>query len=91
MSKLIKSKKLIAIISCFCLVFAFCCVNASGSTTTGAEDVASALESGLSSSNIWGTLLALTGFIIIITLVAVGRRVANKNLNSAKNGKAGKF
>lgn len=85
-----KSKIFIAILCTFCLVFALCVVNASGSST-GAEDVAAALESGLSSANIWGTLLALTGFIIIVTLVALGRRVANKNLNSTKNGKAGRF
>lgn len=84
-------KKIGIILAIFVFVFAISAVNASGSTSTGAEDVASALESGLSSANIWGTLLALTGFIIIVTLVALGRRTANKNLNAAKNGKAGKL
>lgn len=48
------------------------------------------LTTGLSATNIWGAIAPIAGLIIVVTLVAIGRRVLNKNLTASKGGKAGK-
>lgn len=59
-------------------------------TTTGLDAFVSTLTEGLSAANLWGAIAPIAGLIVIVTLVAIGRRVLNKNLNSAKSGKAGR-
>lgn len=54
------------------------------------ETFVTTLSEGLSATNLWGAIAPIAGFIVIVTLVAIGRRVLNKNLNSAKSGKAGR-
>ena len=61
-----------------------------GETATGISAFVNDLTTGLSVANIWGAIAPIAGLIIIVTLVALGRRVLNKNLTSAKSGKAGK-
>lgn len=61
-----------------------------GATATGLSSFVGELTTGLSATNLWGAIAPIAGLIIIVTLVAIGRRVLNKNLNSAKSGKAGK-
>ena len=58
--------------------------------TTGLASFVSSLTEGLSAANLWGAIAPISGLIVIVTLVAIGRRVLNKNLNSAKSGKAGR-
>lgn len=58
--------------------------------TTGLNAFVGTLTEGLSATNIWGAIAPIGGLILIVTLVAIGRRVLNKNLNAAKSGKAGK-
>lgn len=48
------------------------------------------LTDGLSATNLWGAIAPIGALIVIVTLVAIGRRVLNKNLGAAKTGKAGK-
>lgn len=48
------------------------------------------LTEGLSASNIWNTIAPIGGLIIIVTLIAVARRVINKNLQKTKTGGSGK-
>lgn len=57
---------------------------------TGLTGFVGTLTDGLSASNLWGAIAPIAGLIVIVTLVAIGRRVLNKNLNSAKSGKAGR-
>lgn len=57
---------------------------------TGIDAFVGELTTGLSATNIWGAIVPVAGLIIIVTLVAIGRRVLNKNLTASKNGKAGK-
>ena len=83
-----KYKKVFAIVSCFCLVFAMACVNAT--ENTGVAAVTSELETGLSASNIWGAIGPMIGLVVIVTLISIARRVLNKNLNASKSGKAGR-
>ena len=54
------------------------------------ENFVTDLSTGLSTANIWGAIAPIAGLIIIVTLVALGRRVLNKNLKSAKNGSSGR-
>lgn len=82
-----KHKKLLAISSCICIVLSMAVCFA---TETGVNAVTSELESGLSASNIWGAIGPMIGLVIIVTLIAIARRVLNKNLNASKSGKAGK-
>ena len=82
-----KYKKLMSIVACVFIVFAMACVNAS---ETGVDAVTSELETGLSATNIWGAIGPMIGLVIIVTLIAIARRVLNKNLNASKSGKAGK-
>lgn len=55
------------------------------------EGFVSAVTAGLSAEAIWGVITPLVAIIIIVTLVAVGRRIANKNLKAVKNGSNGKI
>lgn len=57
---------------------------------TGMETFLTSLTTGLAATEIWGAIAPISGLIIIVTLVAIGRRVLNKNLNSAKSGRAGR-
>lgn len=57
---------------------------------TGMTAFITSLTSGLSAEAIWGAIAPISAVIVIVTLVAIGRRVLNKNLNSAKSGKAGR-
>ena len=57
---------------------------------TGLQAFVSTLTTELSVANLWGAIAPIAGLIAIVTLVAIGRRVLNKNLNSAKSGKAGR-
>lgn len=59
-------------------------------TATGMSSFITSLTTGLSADAIWGAIAPVSALIIIVTLVAIGRRVLNKNLNSAKSGKAGR-
>lgn len=55
------------------------------------EGFISAVTAGLSAEAIWGVLTPLVAIIVIVTLVALGRRTANKNLKAVKNGSNGKI
>lgn len=57
----------------------------------GVDAFVSQLSTGLSANNIWGAIVPFAALILIVTLVAVGRRIANKNLKAAKNGSNGKI
>lgn len=57
---------------------------------TGMTAFITSLTSGLSAEAIWGAIAPISAVIVIVTLVAIGRRVLNKNLNSAKSGRAGR-
>ena len=59
-------------------------------TGVGMDEFMTDLTTGMSAANLWGAILPLAGFIVIVTLFALGRRVLNKNLTSAKSGRAGK-
>lgn len=48
------------------------------------------LTTGMSASNVWGAIAPIAGLIVIVTLVATGRRSLNKNLKAIKNGSNGK-
>lgn len=54
------------------------------------ENFVTELTTGLSAANIWGAIAPVAGLILIVTLVAIGRRIINKNLSASKTGKAGK-
>lgn len=54
------------------------------------ENVVTAINTGLSADNIWGALAMIVPIVLTITLVALGRKVANRNLSRATSGKAGK-
>lgn len=58
---------------------------------TGMEEFMTTLTGSLSAGEIWGVIAGVGGLIVIVTLVAVGRRVLNKNLSAIKNGKAGRI
>ena len=58
--------------------------------STGLTAFVSSLTEGLSAANIWGAIAPISALIIVVTLVALGRRVLNKNLSSAKSGRAGR-
>lgn len=57
---------------------------------TGLAGFIGTLTDGLSATNLWGAIAPIGALIVIVTIVAIGRKVLNKNLNSTKNGKAGK-
>lgn len=57
----------------------------------GMDGFITAVTSGLSAEAIWGVITPLVAIIVIVTLIAVGRRIANKNLKSMKNGSNGKI
>lgn len=59
-------------------------------SATGLQGFVGTLTTELSAANLWGAIAPIAGLIAIVTLVAIGRRVLNKNLNSAKSGKAGR-
>lgn len=54
-------------------------------------DYITAITTGLSSDAVWGVLTPIAGVVVIVTLIAVGRRVLNKNQKALKNGSAGKI
>ncbi len=58
--------------------------------STGLTAFVAELAKGLSAEALWGAIAPIAGIIVIVTLVAIGRRVLNKNLNSAKSGRAGR-
>lgn len=58
--------------------------------SVGMEGFVNNLTTGMSAANLWGAIVPIAGFIVIVTLFALGRRVLNKNLTSAKSGRAGK-
>lgn len=89
--KLLKNKKIVSLIMAFSIVMAMgVCFASEGSTDTGITSFMSTLTTGLSATNIWGAIAPIGGLILIVTLIAVARRVLNKNLNSVKTGKSGK-
>lgn len=49
-----------------------------------------ALTTGLSADALWGAIAPIAPLMIIITLVAIGRRLAQKNLNSTIKGTGAK-
>ena len=59
-------------------------------TGVGMEEFMTDLSAGMSAANLWGAIVPIAGFIVVVTLFALGRRVLNKNLTSAKSGRAGK-
>lgn len=65
------------------------CFASEGQTGTGQQGFVSAITTGLSADAIWGTITPIASVIIIVTLVALGRRILNKNLSAAKSGKSG--
>lgn len=46
----------------------------------------SALTTGLSADALWGAIAPVAPLMIIVVLVAIGRRLSQKNLNSAIKG-----
>lgn len=54
------------------------------------NNVVSAINTGLSADNIWGSIALIVPLVLTITLVALGRKVANRNLNRATSGKSGR-
>lgn len=54
------------------------------------SDFVGALSTGLSVDNVWGALVPAAGLVVLATVVAITRRILNKNTNSIAKGKAGK-
>lgn len=54
------------------------------------ENFVGELTTGMSAGNIWGAIAPIAGLIVVVTLVAIGRRLINKNTNSIKTGKSGR-
>lgn len=46
----------------------------------------SALTTGLSADALWGAIAPVAPLMIIVVLVAIGRRLTQKNLNSSIKG-----
>lgn len=91
LSKFNNNKKLVAlgmaVVMCLSMS-AICC--ASEGASTGVDGVVSTMTTSLSAANIWGTIAPIAAFIVIVVLVALGRRVLNKNLNNISKGKSGR-
>lgn len=57
---------------------------------TGMAAFISALTTGLSADALWGAIAPVAPLMIIVTLVAIGRRLAQKNVNSGVKGNGAK-
>ena len=57
---------------------------------TGMTAFISALTTGLSADALWGAITPVAPIMIIVTLVAIGRRLAQKNINSGVKGSGAK-
>lgn len=57
-----------------------------GGTSVMSEFV-SAITTGLSADALWGAIAPVAPIMIIVVLVGIGRRLAQKNTNSLMTGK----
>lgn len=61
-----------------------------GTEVTGMQAFITAITTGLSADALWGAITPVAPLMIIVTLVAIGRRLAQKNMQSATNGRSAK-
>lgn len=81
-------KKLFSFLMALSVLFCFGAV--AFAEGTGADAFASAVTTQLSADAIWGAITPLVPLIAVITLIAVARYVATKNLRGVKTGKSGR-
>lgn len=62
-----------------------------GSEATGMQAFVSTLTAGLSADALWGAIAPVAPIMIIVCLVAIGRRLVQKNLNSGVKGNSAKI
>lgn len=56
-------------------------------TVSGMEAFVQAITTGLSADALWGAMAPVAPIMIIVVLVGIGRRLAQKNTNSLMTGK----
>lgn len=56
-------------------------------TVSGMEAFVQAITTGLSADALWGAMAPVAPIMIIVILVGIGRRLAQKNTNSLMTGK----
>lgn len=54
------------------------------------ETFISTLTTGLSADALWGAIAPIAPLMVIVVLVGLGRRILQKNLNSAQKGTSAK-
>lgn len=54
------------------------------------ETFMNAINSGITATSIWESIAPVGGLIVVVTLVALGVYVVNKNLRAVKSHKAGR-
>lgn len=82
-------KKIFALLGALSCVFMLGAV-AFAETSTGVSGFATEITTALSAENIWSAIIPLVPLIAVVTLVAVARRVANKNMDKLGKGKSGR-